>query len=122
MTGWRPLPGRPAEREAPRLVAESLDRMARRFGAPRASVLSAVFARWDEIVGASVAAHVHPQSLRRGVLVIATEQPAWASQMRFLVPELLRRLAEVAGDDTVERVEIRVVTPGSHDRSGGRIW
>ena len=87
--------------------------MARRLGAPKASVLSAVFAHWDEIVGPSVAAHVRPLSLRGRVLVVATEQPAWASQMRWLVPDLLRRLAATAGEEAVEQVEIRVVPPGS---------
>ena len=111
MSTWRPLPRPGGDRPEPRPVAESLDRMARRLGAPRASVLSAVFARWEEIVGPSVAAHVHPLSLRGRVLVVATDQPAWASQLRFLVPELLGRLASIAGEEAVEQVEIRVVPP-----------
>jgi predicted nucleic acid-binding Zn ribbon protein len=96
--------------------------MTSRLGAPKASVLHAVFARWEEIVGAPVAANAHPLSLRDRVLVVATEQPAWASQLRFLVPDLLRCLAVVAGPDAVERVEIRVVPPAPGDRSGAGIW
>ena len=80
--------------------------MARRLGAPKASVMTAVFAHWEEIVGPSVGAHVRPLSLRGRVLVVATDQPAWASQLRFLVPDLLRRLAAITGDEAIEQVDI----------------
>jgi predicted nucleic acid-binding Zn ribbon protein len=90
-------------------VGESLDRVARKLGAPPAAVLAAVFTRWEEIVGPSVAANTRPLSLRRNVLVIGTEQPAWASQLRYLGPDLLRRLASTVGEGLVERVEVKVV-------------
>jgi predicted nucleic acid-binding Zn ribbon protein len=107
MSPWRPL--REPGGSDPRPVGESLDGMARKLGAPKVSVLNAVFARWEEIVGPSVAAHARPLSLRAGVLVIGTDQPGWATQLRFLGPDLLSRLASIAGDDAVERVEIKVV-------------
>jgi predicted nucleic acid-binding Zn ribbon protein len=109
MSPWRSLPGR--DQSDPRPVGDSLDGMARKLGAPRVSVLNAVFARWEEIVGPSVAAHARPVSLRAGVLVIGTDQPGWATQLRFLGPDLLARLASIAGDDAVERVEIKVLPP-----------
>jgi predicted nucleic acid-binding Zn ribbon protein len=112
VTTWQPLPGRGDERPDPRPVSESLDRVAVRLGAPGASVLRAVFAGWEDVVGSVVAAHTRPLLLRDRVLVVATEQPAWASQLRFLGPELVRRLAAVAGDGAVDRVEVRVVAPG----------
>ena len=109
MSPWRPLP-QPGGSD-PRPVGASLDGVARRLGAPRASVLGTVFAQWEEIVGPSVAAHAQPKSLRGGVLVVGADQPGWAAQLRFLAPDLLRRLAAVAGDDAVERIEIKVVPP-----------
>jgi predicted nucleic acid-binding Zn ribbon protein len=107
MSPWRPLSEQGGS--DPRPVAESLDGVARKFGAPRAAVLAAVFTGWEEIVGASVAAHTRPMSLRRGVLTIGTEQPAWASQLRYLGPDLLQRVASVLGEGLVERVEVKVV-------------
>jgi len=107
---WRPLP-EPGGSD-PRPVSESLDGMTRHLGGPKVSVLHAVFARWEEIVGAGVAAHAEPVSLRDRVLVIGTDQPAWATQLRFLGPDLLRRVAAVAGEEAVDRVEIRVRPPG----------
>src|ERR1700680_2674097 len=102
MSPWRPLsePGgsEPGGSE-PRPVSESLDGMASRLGGPKPSVLKAVFAHWEEIVGAAVAVHAQPLSIRDRVLVIGTDQPGWATQLRFLSPDLLRRVAAVAGED-----------------------
>ena len=61
------------------------------------TVLTEVFARWEEVVGAEVAAHAEPRSLRDGVLVIAVDQPAWATQLRFLGADLLARVRDATG-------------------------
>jgi predicted nucleic acid-binding Zn ribbon protein len=95
-------------RSAPRPVKDSLEHLARRLGAPTATALGAVFSRWDEAVGATVAAHARPVSLADGVLVVAVDQPGWATQLRYLSADLLGRLAEVAGEGVVGRIDIRV--------------
>jgi predicted nucleic acid-binding Zn ribbon protein len=102
---WRPLPG---EGAGPRPVRESLDAFARRLGAPEAGPMAAVFAHWNDIVGESVAAHARPLSLVRGVLVVAVDQPGWATQLRYLATQVIERIGEVAGTGLVERVEVRV--------------
>jgi predicted nucleic acid-binding Zn ribbon protein len=89
-------------------VGESLDRVAASLGVPLASTLSTVFASWPEMVGESVAQHSRPRSLRDGVLVVAVDEPAWATQLRWLVADLLTRLREVLGPDQVARIEVRV--------------
>jgi len=50
---------------------------------------------------------VKPLKLDAGVLVVQVDDPAWATQMKFLESDLLRRLTE-AGAGPVERLEIRV--------------
>jgi predicted nucleic acid-binding Zn ribbon protein len=50
---------------------------------------------------------VRPLKLDRGVLVVQVDDPAWATQMKFLERDLLDRLT-AAGSGPVERVEIRV--------------
>jgi predicted nucleic acid-binding Zn ribbon protein len=95
-------------RSKPRPVRESLEHLARRLGAPTASALGAVFSQWEEAVGPSVAAHARPVSLADGVLVVVVDQPGWATQLRYLSTDLLQRLADVAGDGVVGRIEIRV--------------
>ena len=102
---WKPLPG---EVPDPRRVGESLDRVAASLGVPLASTLSTVFASWPEMVGESVAQHSRPRSLRDGVLVVAVDEPAWATQLRWLEADLLTRLREALGPDQVARIEVRV--------------
>jgi predicted nucleic acid-binding Zn ribbon protein len=61
-------------------------------------VLGAVFSRWDEIAGPALARHARPLRLTPGELVVAVDEPAWATQVRSLASELLQRVGEVAGE------------------------
>jgi predicted nucleic acid-binding Zn ribbon protein len=103
---WKPLPG---EERPPRRVGESLDRVAASLGVSRATTLTSVFASWDELVGESVAQHARPRSLKAGTLVVAVDDPSWATQLRWLEADLLARLGDVLGPGQVERIEVRVV-------------
>jgi predicted nucleic acid-binding Zn ribbon protein len=107
---WRPLPGQ-SDHSEPRRIGESLDGLAKRLGAPRPAVLIGVFGRWEAAVGPGIAAHARPLTLSHGVLVIGTDQPAWATQLRFLAPDLLQRLSAIAGQGEIERIDIKVVPP-----------
>jgi predicted nucleic acid-binding Zn ribbon protein len=95
-------------RSTPRPVADGLEHLARRLGAPTASALGVVFSRWEEVVGPGIAGHATPKSLVDGVLVVAVDQPGWATQLRYLSNDLLQRLREVAGEGVVGRIDIRV--------------
>ncbi|MGN6251405.1 MAG: DUF721 domain-containing protein [Marmoricola sp.] len=66
-----------------------------------------VFSRWEAIVGADVARHATPESFADGRLAVRAESTAWATQLRLLAADLVRRLNEVLGDGTVERIEVR---------------
>lgn len=109
MSTWKP--DRPSGDDLPRPLTRALDRWARRIGAPSAGALGTVFGKWEEIVGPTVAAHAHPVALRRGHLVVAVDEPGWATQVRFLSADLLRRLAEELGDGQVTSVDVRVQGP-----------
>lgn len=74
---------------------------------PSRAAVSGVFGRWDEAVGPQIAAHVKPVKLDEGVLVVEVDDPAWATQVKFLSTTITERLAEVAGV-RVERIEVRV--------------
>jgi predicted nucleic acid-binding Zn ribbon protein len=79
-----------------------------RFGGASVSSLEHVFAHWEDVVGPSVAAHARPLSLRDGVLAVAVDNPAWATQLRLLGNELLARLSEAAGPGVVTSLDVRV--------------
>jgi predicted nucleic acid-binding Zn ribbon protein len=107
---WRPIPEPPE----PRPLADSLDRVAASFGgSTRASTLQKVFAAWPELVGDGVAAHCVPRALRDGHLVVAVDEPGWATQLRWLEADLVGRLGEVLGEGQVTRVDVVVTPPGS---------
>ena len=91
----------------PRPISEGIDRLLRslRGGDRRATVT--VFSRWSDLVGSGVAAHVRPLKLDRGTLIVEVDDPAWATQMRFLEEDLLARLRET-GDMSVQRLEMKV--------------
>jgi predicted nucleic acid-binding Zn ribbon protein len=107
---WRSLPA-PRYDELPRPVGDSLPGLAKRLGAPSPSLLTAVFAQWETLVGPAIAAHAKPLSISRGVLLIGADHPGWATQLRFLGAELLARLAASAGPGQIERVDIKIVPP-----------
>ncbi len=95
------------EARDPQPLGPSLDRVAKSLGVPRASVLTTVFQRWEELVGADLAAHCRPISLSRGTLAVVTDHPGWATQLRFLEGEILRNLL-VNGTPVAERIAVRV--------------
>ena len=84
--------------------ATSRDRSA---ASQTASQMGGVFGRWAEAVGDAVAAHVTAGQARRHQLVVEVDDPAWATQLRFLEATLKQRLLEVAGA-TIETIEVRV--------------
>jgi predicted nucleic acid-binding Zn ribbon protein len=82
----------------------------------RASVAS-VFGRWAEIVGSQVAGHVTPETFEDGELVVTADSPAWATQMRLLAPQVLKRLGEELGAGTVRHVKVRAPGGGTRRRA-----
>lgn len=91
-------------------ITASLEGVVRSLRGPGRREVGGVFGRWTEAVGEQVAAHVQPVKLDRGVLVVQTDDPAWAAQVKFLAGTIAARLDEVAGV-TVDRVEVRVGPP-----------
>jgi Dna[CI] antecedent DciA-like protein len=73
-----------------------------------AEVLAAgrLFRAWEDIVGPEVAARSEPLSLRGGVLRIQTDSAAWASEVRYLAPELLRRTNEAFGSEVAKELQV----------------
>jgi hypothetical protein len=108
---WEPLPGKPDG--DPATMGKALDRLMRNLGSPKLETVRSVFDRWAELVGEQVAARAQPIALRDGVLSVGVEDPAWATQLRFLEAELLRQIAEEFGPDEVRAIEVRVRPRGA---------
>jgi ATP-dependent Clp protease ATP-binding subunit ClpA len=75
------------------------------------AAIGSVFGRWAQIVGPALAAHTRPDSFADGELAVTADSTAWATQVRLLAPQLVRRLAAELGDGTVRRVKVRGPAP-----------
>jgi predicted nucleic acid-binding Zn ribbon protein len=95
---WRPL----NEDRGPRRIGEGLDRVV-----PGGAAFTSLLQRWPELVGEGVAARTRPSALHATTLVVDGDDPAWATQLRYLTSDLLARIGEAVGTGVV--TEIRVV-------------
>ena len=68
--------------------------------------VQAVFGRWAQLVGPEVGAHTTPESFVDGTIVVRTDSTAWATQLRMLAPNVVRRLNEELGHGTVTLIEV----------------
>ena len=93
-------------------ISSSLDGVMRSLRGPNRRVVGGLFGRWDEAVGDQVAQHVKPVKLDDGVLVVEVDDPAWATQVKFLSTMITQRLAEVA-DVRIDRIDVRVERRGA---------
>jgi hypothetical protein len=101
----RPLPG---DGPGPQRVGKALDQVMRGLGAPEASGVHLVFDRWAEVVGESLASRTRPLRIEGQRLVLAVDEPAMATHVRFLQAELLARLEELLGPGRVTALDLRV--------------
>ena len=68
--------------------------------------VASMFARWADLVGAEIGAHSQAESFADGKLVVRTDSTAWATQLRLLAPDVVRRLNEDLGHGTVVVIEV----------------
>ncbi|GAB2650021.1 DUF721 family protein [Nocardia goodfellowii] len=65
-----------------------------------------VFGQWPKVVGEDIASHANPVTLKDGVLSIAAESTAWATQLRMLQSQILAKIAAAVGNGVVTQVKI----------------
>lgn len=97
---------RPDDRD-PQSLTSAIGRLMRDQGWEVDVAVHGVMARWPSIVGAEMAQHCIPESYTDTELLVRTDSTAWATQVRLLAPELVRRLNAVLGDGTVTRVSVQ---------------
>ncbi len=107
----------PSDRD-PQLLDATVRRLVDDHGWDLSLRVHGVFGRWAQIVGDEVAAHATPESFVEGKLVVRTDSTAWATQLRLLAGDLLRRLNGELGQGTVTVLE--VVGPRAPSWTKGR--
>lgn len=100
-------PGAESVTEPDSLLTEQLDLLLRRLGSESTLVVAGVFDDWHQLVGDAVAKHVTPIKLEAGRLLVEVDEPAWATQMRFLESEIIKKLSQHTGN-TISGIDLRV--------------
>jgi len=117
--GSGPARGRP-RRDDPQRLGQAIGGLLDQHGWQQRAAIGSVFGRWTEIVGPDLAAHTRPDSFADGELAVTADSTAWATEVRLLAPQLVRRLAAELGDGTVRRVKVRGPQP-PRQRGGWRV-
>jgi predicted nucleic acid-binding Zn ribbon protein len=91
----------------PQLFGATLDRLVTDRGWKLPAAAVGVMDRWPEIVGAEVASRTEPVSFADGVLAVRAASTAWATQLRLMSPDIVRRLNVELGHGSVTRLDVR---------------
>jgi len=102
----------------PRSLASSIDHLLAECGWRERAAVAGVIGRWQEIIGAEIAAHCRPEQFTAGELTVCADSPAWATQLRLLSATVVGRLNAELGQRTVRR--LRVIGPAGPGSGGGR--
>lgn len=92
-------------------LASELDALLRRMGSESSGVVAGVFGEWESIVGAQIATHVTPLMIKDGRLVVSVDDPAWATQTKFLESDIAKKVSQ-ATKMTILGIDVRVKRPG----------
>ncbi len=65
-----------------------------------------VLGHWPAVVGQQIADHAIPTALNEGVLSVAAESTAWATQLRMIQAQLLAKIAAAVGNRVVTSLKI----------------
>ena len=81
--------------------------------------VGSVLARWTELVGSEIAGHCRPESFDGTTVLVRCDSTAWATQLRLISSDLLRRFDAELGSGVVTRIWV-VGPAGPNWRKGGR--
>ncbi len=93
MARWR------KSHEGPVPLGESLARVAAQISQRDLVGLAAIQRRWDEAVDPEILLHVSPLRLDGATLVVAVDEPTWATKVRLISGDLLTTLNGAPGVD-----------------------
>jgi hypothetical protein len=101
----------------PTRLRDLLNPISKRLGMDASIEAGRIFAAWDEMVGPDIARHVRPRVLKNGVLSVRTDSAAWASELRYLGPQLMQKINSFIGRAVVS--DLRISTGPLGESPGG---
>lgn len=101
--GWT---GSGADPWDPQPLGRLVGQVSRTRGWDQKVATGRLFAEWARIVGEDVAAHAEPDRLEDGILHVRASSTAWATQLRLMSADILRKIAAAMGPGQVRRLKI----------------
>jgi Protein of unknown function (DUF721). len=83
-------------------LGQIIRKVAKREGLPLHAADMRLLNFWDRAVGPQVAAQTYPEDIRRGILQVRVSSSVWMHQLQFLKEDILRKLHDVMGSDSVK--------------------
>ena len=93
---------------------------ARKWGLDNPLEIARVFGSWKEMVGEQVAARCEPASLGQGVLKVWAASAPWANELKYLAPEVIRRVNAAVGREVVRELKVALRPAPGSGRAAGR--
>lgn len=95
-------------------LGEALATTASQKGWSGAMAEGTIVSQWPFLVGAEIAAHVHPEAYlaQTRELVLVADSPAWATQIKLLQRQMITRINEHFGSKRVAKLVIRTHAGG----------
>ncbi|MGF1598764.1 MAG: DUF721 domain-containing protein [Acidimicrobiales bacterium] len=93
--------------EHPVPLRQGLELFFKHLGSPPVDVVTTLATRWEEIVGPALVGPTTPLEFIDGVLVVACDDPAWASQIGWMEVQIKERFAELFPTVVLRRVVAR---------------
>ena len=110
MTGrrWAWRDDEPESTRPPRRLQDGLAEVAAELRLDKPVALEAVLTRWPEVVGPMMAEHCTAKLLRDGVLHVEVDSPEWATQLRYLEPDVIRQFGRRVRPGVVASLKVSV--------------
>jgi hypothetical protein len=67
-----------------------------------------IFGHWEHIVGAVIARHARPQTVRGKKLYLSVDSPAWMQQLSLLKPELIEKVNRNLGTGAIKDITLKL--------------
>ena len=90
----------------PTRLRQLLGPLGRKLGVEDGASSAKLWRSWGDVVGAEIAAHAEPTSLREGVLRVRTQSTVWATEIGYLAPEIARRANDLIGPGCIREVRV----------------
>jgi predicted nucleic acid-binding Zn ribbon protein len=97
-----------ARKSRPESLGSLVARVLEDVGASDSARVMRIAERWEEAVGAEIAAHCRPTALRGSVLEATVDSSVWCQQLQLRGPEIIEALRAVLGEEAPSELWFRV--------------